>query len=442
MALPRALAAFLLLGSLFHTARADTLVTSGTYTWTSSIVGQVEVTVRVYRDVTGHPGLLKWDYEIHNISMHNYYEPCYAYPTMDEGISEFLLWFPAAIRTAEINEETLTLPEGWEYWPIYDGENYTAIVGFSIGAVESANIIEAGESAHVTFLTEPRAIEELDGGAAVAPWVACAMKIRSLERKSPTVKAKDGARRLELSENSAGGNILAPGAAPSVQIQIEEGKQAGGSGFVVMANSTNHTNLTAVGSPAGGTYTWETGSGMEFQGASNVANVSVRGTSESLQSSDTWVRVTYTLNGTTVAASVRFTVRVPTEFRAATMGGTSQTTGNESGYLTLIVYGAYDRFGNRLSLGNILATETLSTVSSSHSIAWDPPDGQPRTGTSDTSGAVWDYLSATREGGLPSGFSATRTQFWNVGGYAFVPTQSQLYRQTYAEITRATLTRQ
>lgn len=226
MALPRVLAAFLLLGSLFHTARAETLVTSGTYTWTSSTVGQVEVTVRVYRDVTGHPGLLKWDYEIHNISMHNYYEPCYAYPTMDEGIGEFTLWFPASIPTTEINEETLTLPEGWEYWPIYDGENYTAIVGFSLGAVESANIIEAGESAHVTFLTEPRAIEELDGGAAGAPWVACAMKVRSLGRKSPTVKSKEGARRLELPENWAGGNIMAPGELFGVTITGDEGVPA------------------------------------------------------------------------------------------------------------------------------------------------------------------------------------------------------------------------
>jgi len=57
----------MILGTL--TAAQTLVTTKGPYVWTEPCTsGQIEITVRVYKDVPGSPGLYQWDYEINNLS--------------------------------------------------------------------------------------------------------------------------------------------------------------------------------------------------------------------------------------------------------------------------------------------------------------------------------------------------------------------------------------
>lgn len=44
--------------------------THGPFTWYESGCGQqIEVTIKVFKDIVGFPGLYRWDYDIRNISV-------------------------------------------------------------------------------------------------------------------------------------------------------------------------------------------------------------------------------------------------------------------------------------------------------------------------------------------------------------------------------------
>jgi len=151
------------------------------------------------------------------------------------------------------------------------------------------------------------------------------------------------------------------------------------------------------------------------------------------------------VGGAAASASVRFTVENPEVFHAGSLGGSGvpYNNGNESGYQTVISYSVYDQMSppNPIGVPGIPATELLSTISNPYGVSFDPPDGTPRTALSDTNGEVWDKLSATAVGGLPAGFTATRSQGWTVNGFAFAG-QTQTYFLTYGTIQNQDLARQ
>jgi hypothetical protein len=232
---------------------------------------------------------------------------------------------------------------------------------------------------------------------------------------------------------------------PTVNIQVESGKsRASGTGFVVLGNENGTTNLTATGTPSGGTFQWSLGPKLAFVGSSTGANVSVRGTSQSATWDDTWVSVTYSVSGANANSSIQFTVRSPRRFLAASYpGGPQYTTGYHqgpnNGYITWITYFVQDQFQANIELGGFSAVENLTTQSVSHSVQFNPPDGSSATGGSDATGSVLDMLYVYGNPGVPSNFSAVRSQNWTVAGYIFTPPQTQTYGTTYALISVASM---
>jgi hypothetical protein len=215
------------------------------------------------------------------------------------------------------------------------------------------------------------------------------------------------------------------------------------------------TSVTANGNPAGGTIVWTAGPGLQISGA-NSPNASVAGTAPSASGGDTYVSVQYTLNGQSATATFPFTVLNPTEFTAVNYpgGNTNNATvpynnGTYSGYITTMIYYLYDQFSppNPIALPGITNSELLTTMSNPSQASFDPPDGQPKVGSSDANGQMPDSLNvslpiAEYPGGIPENFTASRSQAWTVNGFGFAPAQVQSYSSTSATVQTQTLSRQ
>ncbi len=238
---------------------------------------------------------------------------------------------------------------------------------------------------------------------------------------------------------------------PTVNIQVQSGFiSMAGNGLVVLAGpggSLTSTAITAVGNPGGGAVSWSAGPNLQISGI-NSANASVSGTAASGSGGDTYVDVTYTVNGQNGSASVRFTVLDPRTLQAANFpGGSSSTTpynsGSNSGFITTITYFVYDQMSpaNTIALPGMSFTEILSTNSNPYGGTFVPPDESPLTVYSDANGTVRDLLWVYGPGGIPAGFSASRSQTLTVNGFVFNPSQQQSYTSTYGTIANQTLTR-
>ena len=237
---------------------------------------------------------------------------------------------------------------------------------------------------------------------------------------------------------------------PTVTIQVEDGfVSMAGNGLVLLGGpgGLRNTAITAVGKPSGGAVVWSAGPKLQIAGI-NSANGSVSGTAASISAGDTYVFVTYTLQGQSNTASFPFTVQDPKTFHTNTYPGGSQFTttfssGNSSGYQTTITYYVYDQMSpaNTIDRMGIPFAEVLSTTSNPFSGQFDPPDNTPKVGMSDLNGAMIDQLSAIAPGGLPLNFSAARTQNFTVNGFPFSPVQQQKYSTIYAEISISSLYR-
>jgi len=189
---------------------------------------------------------------------------------------------------------------------------------------------------------------------------------------------------------------LTPITTPTVTIQVQSGMQQGANGFVLIGNPSGPlpagssispsttTNLTATGNPSGGTFSWNAGPKLSFQGPTNSANSSVAGTNPSQSSGDTWVRATYTQNSVPGTASIRFTVREPYTLVSSTFPSgttvpyTDQQTG-ATGYVTYIYYYIYDQpaLNTPITTNNkvpFVEIESQSVVTPSD-FAFNPPDG-------------------------------------------------------------------
>lgn len=239
-------------------------------------------------------------------------------------------------------------------------------------------------------------------------------------------------------------DAMTPG--PQVTIQVEQGKQQGTWGYVLRWGTTN---LTAIGSPSGGSYEWSIGPKLQFAGSSTSGNTSVQGDGESEAPGDTWVQVAYNVSGHTTLASIRFSVRTPRRLEAPHIGGPNHTMflydvqGNIIGYITTIPYFVQDQFSppETIELEGIPVTELLATVHTSHPVDFDPPDGEPKTAHSNIFGKIHDHLSVGMPNGMPipGGFSAQRNQTMYLDGYILWPSQVQTYGPTSAQVSSMVL---
>ncbi|GIU75744.1 MAG: hypothetical protein KatS3mg004_2831 [Bryobacteraceae bacterium] len=234
----------------------------------------------------------------------------------------------------------------------------------------------------------------------------------------------------------AGGVAATVAVAPRVTIQVEPAKRQGSNGFVLTGETTA---LTATGYPGGGAYVWQLGPKLSLAGSGASANTAVMGTQESSSIGDTWVEVSYTVGGQTAMASVRFTVRETRSLAASERGGPAMTTrlydssGRLVAYLTSITYFVKDQFFQDIE-SKIAVTEALHTESVSHPAAFDPPDGVPKTGYSETTGQLFDHLFVSTMDGIPAGFEAVRHQEMTMRGHFLWPQQIQRYHYDWAEV--------
>lgn len=237
---------------------------------------------------------------------------------------------------------------------------------------------------------------------------------------------------------------------PQVSLYLDPAKKQGSTGFVLRSwtPGLNTTELSASGSPPGGSYQWTIGPKLQFDGSSTTENASVKGTSESESPGDTWVQVTYDAYGYTAVASIRFSVLAPRQLEATSLGGgfvTSAVVANGivRGYITMIKYNVKDQLSppETIELPGIPATEILATLYASHAVEFIPPDGTPLTAPSDLLGQVTDKLYVLSDAWPPGPpvFSAARSQTMNLDGHVLWPTQVQTYGLYFASISAGVL---
>ncbi len=256
-----------------------------------------------------------------------------------------------------------------------------------------------------------------------------------------------GQVQSQYCSKSGGGELTVT---PTVNIQVAPGfVSMAGNGLVVMgASGLTSTAVSAKGNPSGGTVSWTAGPRLRISGTNSV-NATVAGTAPSTSAGDTYASVAYSLSGQAASASQRFTVLNPTILKAASFpGGSKYTTsyqnGSLKGYYTSITYYVYDQMSpaNIIALPGLAFTEVLTTLSNPYGADFTPADGNPRTVSSDASGAMMDalYAYATLPG-LPTGFTASRSQSLSANGYPFSPAQQQSYTATGASIATQELHR-
>jgi len=190
----------------------------------------------------------------------------------------------------------------------------------------------------------------------------------------------------------------------------------------------------AVGSPPGGTFQWTLGPYLAAQGGTTGTTIQVEGVTTSSAPDDTWLTVTYTLDGRSAAAACRATVLYAFKYWATSLGGLSNTQPLPGGgYLTQVNYWATDQFGasNLIQVDGAKFAELLTTLSSSQSVTFDPPSGQKKTTTYSAYDGGTDILSIVAPPAPATGFQARRQQILYFENQTF-GYQFQNYRQTFA----------
>jgi hypothetical protein len=109
------------------------------------------------------------------------------------------------------------------------------------------------------------------------------------------------------------------------------------------------------------------------------------------------------------------------------------SSGRLVAYLTPITYFVKDQFLQDIEL-RIPVTEVLHTEYVSHPVVFDPPDGVPKTGYSEPSAQLLDFLSVNTTDGIPAQFSATRHQELNMRGRFLSPQQIHRFHYDWAEV--------
>jgi|GEM_PF-2027668 len=172
----RSLAGFVLLVTMGSPSYADTLLnTYGPYTWSDGC-GQMTITVRVYKDVPGAPGLYKWDYEVNNISIVSEDPDPYV-----NGVANIWLGLPAGTEAANPYG-----PANWEA-TASPSDSFTIVEVGSLSVPDPyiynypapIYTLAPGQTMHFGFTTFPRQEAELqpcaiDENGTLLRWFTCA----------------------------------------------------------------------------------------------------------------------------------------------------------------------------------------------------------------------------------------------------------------------------
>ncbi len=92
--------------------------------------------------------------------------------------------------------------------------------------------------------------------------------------------------------------------------------------------------------------------------------------------------------------------------------------GRPVAYIVVISYLAQDQLNDYMTYPDLQLTEVLTTISSTHPVNKTPPDGVPKTGTSDSTGIFMDNLYAgDGSNPIPAGFFSATDQALDVEGF-------------------------
>lgn len=181
---------------------------------------QVEITIRVFKDLEGLPGRYRWDYDVRNVSVSQGYCGNPEYPLGLEGVT---LYLPQEMPDLA----NVTVPEGWHYsvwtwWsPALGNRRGTEI---SFGNMDEPGFEQGllpGQTAHFSFTTLPRQIVNLNACQLTQDWDLAGACSEASPLAAPCF-ARGSKQRPFTSNCEAGrptGASIAPGAGdPEIEV--------------------------------------------------------------------------------------------------------------------------------------------------------------------------------------------------------------------------------
>jgi hypothetical protein len=180
--------ALLLFGISGPSALADTLIsTMGPYTWTDACGQQMQITVNVYNNVTGLPGLYRWDYAIYNISVTSNNLVIGTPDPNVNGVATVVLFSPTALPDVANGYASanwsFNYSSGDAIDPVSDpaaGGSLAAFSNYGSDPIDGSQPIysaQPGQTIHFGFTTLPRQVEVLQA-CDQAVDAACGMAVR------------------------------------------------------------------------------------------------------------------------------------------------------------------------------------------------------------------------------------------------------------------------
>jgi hypothetical protein len=206
-----------------------------------------------------------------------------------------------------------------------------------------------------------------------------------------------------------------------------------GPNAVPLGTDVNTIQLTATGTPAGGTYLWSTTSSLVTLTNTSSATVTVRSVSQSASANDVTINLAYTVNVQTAHTLTTLTVQKPTSLflLATTYQGTPHfpftCASGSTGWERDVGWQVLDQFGSPMQFANMSASDTITL-------------GQPNTcgasgaliGTAntDSSGQFRDSYSFCSPGCTGAGCQLQASQSWVVNGISLASPISAFYTCT------------
>ena len=186
----------------------------------------------------------------------------------------------------------------------------------------------------------------------------------------------------------------------------------------------NAIQLTASGTPAGGSYQWSTTSSQVSLSGTSTPQVTVTAVSASAMRDDVTVTVTYTVDGQSVSANKQLTVVKPTSLQRGTddFNANGKDCRPEIGidcksFLRTLNYTIKDQFGDTFGPWTFYANESFTGFTSTCGASQPRASGRSGTGTGFTDDFWFCSRACSRCDPNGRGCTNVATQKWFVNGF-------------------------
>jgi hypothetical protein len=206
-----------------------------------------------------------------------------------------------------------------------------------------------------------------------------------------------------------------------------------GPNAVPLGTDVNTIQLTAAGTPSGGTYSWSTTSSLVSLTNTSSATVTVRSVSQSSSQNDVTINLAYTKNVQTAHTLTTVTVQKPsslfllaTTYQGSPYGFNACASGS-TGWERDIGWQVSDQFGSPMQFANMSASDTITLGQPNTCGASGPHTGRANT---DASGQFRDFYSFCSPGCTGAGCQLQASQSWVVNGISLASSISVFYTCT------------